>query len=47
MILQWISLFQNSLEYKHADRREKQEDKEIREKEETVNKSVLIHLTMW
>ena len=46
MILQFISIFQNGLEYKNADRRDKQQDKEVKVKEETVNKSVFIHLTM-
>ena len=45
MIWQCIYLFQNGLENKNADRREKQWDKEVEVKEETVNESVLIHLT--
>ena len=46
MIEQCIYLFQNGLENKKADRKEKQWDKEVKAKEETVNESVFIHLTM-
>ena len=45
MISQCIKLFWNGLEYKNADRREKQWDKEVEAKEETVNESVFINLT--
>ena len=45
MITQCIELFRNGLEYKNADRKENQSDKEVKAKEETVNESVFIHLT--
>ena len=45
MISQCILLFLNGLEYRNADRREKQWDKEVEVKEETVNESVFINLT--
>ena len=37
-------LFQNGLEYKNADRREKQWDKDVEVKDKTVNISVFIQL---
>ena len=45
MISQCIWLNRNGLEYKNVDRREKQWDKEVKAKEETVTESVSIHLT--
>ena len=47
IISQCIQLFWNEIEYKNADRREKQRDKEVEAKEETVNKSVSIQLTTY
>ena len=44
MISQCI-LFWNGLEYKNADRREKQWDKAVVVKERTVNETVFIHVT--
>ena len=40
MISQYIKLFQNGLEYKNLGRREKQWDKKVEAKKETVSISV-------
>ena len=44
MISWCILLFRNNIEYKNADREEKQWVKEIEVKKETVNESVFINL---
>ena len=38
-------IFWNDLEYRIADRKEKQWDKEVKAKEESINESVFIHLS--